>query len=183
MWDLKEHNNSGAIIRTCQNLFILAEFLTFWHALETFIGNKKESYTYPLFMIIISVTVSLFLVMCEVRSKWCVLCWPHASTSAPDAQIWPGKFANPSKAKQSSLGSTSQAEPGERPGLVTATGQIVDQSRGLWLVNWAVLGCWLADTGQALAAEIEKITPSHTSQPASPSVLWWNTSQYLISNT
>ena len=120
MWELKEHNNSGAIIRIWQNHFIVAGFLTFWHALDPFIGNKKDSYIVYDHDQCYSVSAPGDVWECEVRSKWCVLCWPHASTSAPDAQIWPGKFANPSKAKQSSLGSTSQAEPGgergERPG-------------------------------------------------------------------
>ena len=118
MWDFKEHNNSGAIIRTCQNLFILAEFLTFWHALETFIGNKKESYTFPLFMIRISVTLSLFLVMCEVRSKWCVLCWPHASTSALWCSDLAGKVckSEQSKAKQPWQHQPGRARREARPG-------------------------------------------------------------------
>ena len=146
-------------------------------------------------MIIIIVTLYHYSVSapgdvweCEVRSKWCVLCWPHASTSAPWSQLRSGRESLQIRAKQSKAALAAPARPSqaerEARGLVTAaTGQIVDHSRGLWLVNWAVLGLWLADTGQALAAEIERITPSHTSQPASPSVLWWNTLQYLISSS
>ena len=115
MWELKEHNNSGAIIRIWQNHFIVAGFLTFWHALDPFIGNKKDS-----FISIVhdhdqcySVSAPGDVWECEVRSKCCVLCWPHASTSAPWSQLRSGRESLQIRAKQSKAALAAPARPSQ----------------------------------------------------------------------
>ena len=98
-------------------------------------------------------------------SGGCEAATRHNLSSVICSDLGPGKFANPSKAKQSSLGS-HQPVPGERGQAwsLPATAQIEDQSRESEASDWST-GLYLASDWQIqIRPWLRRLCRSHRHQ-------------------